>query len=248
MNAHARSHRVTSPVKPAETPETAGLAAESDPKRRRRVRTERLIWLGIIALVAGIFGYTELIAPNLEPKRFGVVVAGEIYRSGEPTPGGLKSVVERYGIKTVLDLGAHTPGSHEELLAQRTADALGVERIRLNLEGDATGDPEYYATALRLIRDESKRPILVHCAAGSQRTGCAIAMFRQIEQGWTFEEAYEESFQFDHDPDDPNTFVRQMLEEWTWPVEVAVRTGGEVRKSRAGGPMVADVPADESSE
>ena len=243
MKQESAKNRVASPVKPVVMPETAGLAADADPKRRRRVHTERLVWLSIIAVVAGIFGYTELIAPNLEPKRFGVVVPGEIYRSGAPTPGGLRSVVERHGIKTVLDLGAHTPGSHEALLAQRQAEALGVERILLILEGDATGDPENYAIALRLMRDESKRPILVHCAAGSQRTGCAVAMYRQIEQDWTFDEAYEESFQYDHEPDDPNTFVRQMLAEWTWPVEVAVRTGGEVR------PAITDAPtADESSE
>ncbi len=186
----------------------------------------------MVLAAIGLLGWTQWIAPNLEPKRFGVVVPGEIYRSGEPTPGGLKSVVERYGIKTVIDLGAHEPGTPEELLAQRTAEALGVTRIRLDLEGDATGNPEDYATTLRMLQDPATHPVLVHCAAGSQRTGCAIAMYRQIEQGWTFDEAYTESFRFDHDPSDPNTYVRQMLEDWTWPVEVAVRTGDEVRSGQ----------------
>lgn len=192
----------------------------------------RVVIAAVLVVVLGLLAWTEWLAPNLEPKRFGVVVEGAIYRSGEPTPGGLKSVVDRYGIKTVVDLGAHEPGSPEEILAQRTADALGVRRIRLDLEGDATGDPENYATTLRILDDPANLPVLVHCSAGSQRTGCAIAMYRQIEQDWTFDEAYTESFQFDHDPDDPNTYVRQMLEEWTWPVEVAVRTGGPVRSGQ----------------
>ncbi len=203
----------------------------SPPTRSRR--TARVIWLVIALALLGVLAWTGWLAPNLEPKRWGVVTEGAIYRSGEPTPGGLRSVVDRYDIKTIIDLGAHEPGSPEELLAQRTADALGVERIRLHLEGDATGNPEDYATTLRVLMDESKWPVLVHCAAGSQRTGCAIAMYRQIVDGWTFGEAYTESFMFDHDPDDPNTFVRQMLEDWTWPVEVAVRTGGEVRSTEA---------------
>ncbi|MEN0019548.1 MAG: tyrosine-protein phosphatase [Planctomycetota bacterium] len=188
-----------------------------------------LIIVGVVGLcVAAGVGYDKIIHPNLFPKRFGVVVDDAIYRSGELTPASTRLVVERHGIRTIVDLGAHEPGTREEALAQATADALGVRRIVMNLEGDATGDPNYYVDALEIMTDASLHPVLVHCAAGSQRTGCAVAMYRQIFEGESFDDAYRESWEYDHDPDDDGSQLRQMLERWTAPVEAALESGGEV--------------------
>jgi tyrosine-protein phosphatase SIW14 len=45
--------------------------------------------------------------------------------------------------------------------------------------------------ALKDLMDAPK-PILVHCARGSDRTGVVIAMYRIIFQNWTKEEAIKE--------------------------------------------------------
>src|SRR5690606_7957604 len=105
-----------------------------------------------LALAAAMAGagvlWAEGVWPHVAPKNFGVVhVEGgaeggegrrQVYRSGELTVAATAKVVERYGIRTIVDLGTHEPGTPEERIAQKTAEALGLTRYRFDLEGDAT--------------------------------------------------------------------------------------------------------------
>ena len=88
---------------------------------------------GLIACVIGVGGVAlvkeRLIRPNVEPKNFGVVVQGTLYRSGELTPAATHHVVDERHIKTIVDLGGYDGNPVGERLAQRTAEALGVEQI-----------------------------------------------------------------------------------------------------------------------
>ena len=51
------------------------------------------------------------------------------------------------------------------------------------------------------------KAVLVHCAAGSQRTGGVIALWRVLRDGWTVEQALHEMEAFDWDPDDDRELV-----------------------------------------
>lgn len=156
-------------------------------------------------LIAGAIALTVWfvvagVVPNVFPKNFGVVAEGEIYRSGKLTPAAFRTVIEDRGIRTIVDLGAWEPGTREDRLAQRVADAMGVRRVLLDLEGDATGDPEQYLQALRLATDPANQPVLVHCGAGSERTGCFVMLYRTIVEGEGVEPAFDEAQRFRHDP------------------------------------------------
>ena len=39
---------------------------------------------------------------------------------------------------------------------------------------------------------QAKKPVLVHCKHGADRTGCIIAAYRIVKFGWTKEEAIKE--------------------------------------------------------
>ena len=147
-----------------------------------------------------IWAWVALFQPNLFPKRFHTVQPGELYRAGKLTPAAVRTVVEERDIRTIVDLGAWTEGSREDRLAQRVADSLGVDRIRLNLHGDATGDPENYVRALKLVTDPTRQPVLLHCGAGTERTGCAIMLYRTIIQGEDADAAYDEAQRIGHSP------------------------------------------------
>lgn len=187
----------------------------------------------LVALAIGvsIWVFRFGVRDHVWARNFGVVTAGEVYRAGRLTPVATKRIVQRRGIRTIIDLGAYHPGSPEERRAQRTADALGVARYRLDLEGDATGNPNEYAHALRLIDDPRNRPVLVHCSAGSERTGCLVALYRARAQGTPLDHVgidrlmneanrYRDSRQ----PD-----LRGMLEIWGQRILDAVRDGSDVR-------------------
>jgi protein tyrosine/serine phosphatase len=164
---------------------------------------------------------------NLVPKNLGVVEEGRLYRSGELTTESTKRVVQAHGIRTIVDLGAHDPGTPEEALAQRTAEALGVTRYRFPLFGDGTGDPNEYVRALRVIFDPANQPVLVHCAAGAQRTSMCVVLYRNIAQGVPIDEAYAEALEYRHDPLD-NPKLKPMIDTWAGAIADSLRTGDEI--------------------
>lgn len=180
----------------------------------------------VITVLGGLLAWfiVEGVIPNLIPKNFGVVQEGKVYRSGELTMRALTTVVEEHGITTIVDFGAHDHHPDDERREQKTADLLGVKRYVLNLEGDARGDPNRYVEALRIMRDESAGPVLVHCAAGAQRTGCAIALYRSLIDGWEDERALLEAEEYRHDPvDNPN--MRRMFHTWKDEIARSLETG-----------------------
>ncbi|MEL7472484.1 MAG: tyrosine-protein phosphatase [Planctomycetota bacterium] len=139
--------------------------------------------------------------PNLSPKRFHTVVEGELYRSGKLTPAAFKTVVREHDIKTIVDLGAWPDGSVEDTRAARTAEALGVDRVEFDLHGDATGELDEYAQALAIMIDPARQPVLIHCGAGTERTGCAVMLYRTLIEGADVESAYAEAESIGHSGD-----------------------------------------------
>lgn len=190
----------------------------------KRPRWAGLIGLGLVTLALGAWGYGGLVRPNLVPKNFGAVVDGAVYRSGELTPAATRRVVETHKIKTIVDLGAYDHHPELERVAQRTADALSVERHVLRLEGDGRGNPNAYVAALRIIADPAKRPVLVHCSAGSQRTSACIMLYRSYFEGKPFDDTLHEAIAHKHDPGD-NTVMRPWLDEHAELIYHALRDG-----------------------
>lgn len=181
----------------------------------------------LVALSLALVGYTyvKLVHEHVVPKRFGVVEAGSVYRSGKLTPAALRQVARETGIRTIVDLGAYEPGTADEVRTQKVADALGVERYRMSLYGDATGNPNYYVQALRIITDPAKQPVLVNCGAGSQRTGCAVVLFRTLIQEGDLEAALAEARRFDYNPKRDKPFM-EVYNTWHGPIAEALRRGG----------------------
>ncbi len=177
----------------------------------------------IVVIVVGVIYGIKKTRYQFIARNFGVVEAGEIYRSGRLTPRMFRKVVGENNIKTVLDLGAYVPGSPEDLREQQLAEELGAERYRFYLDGDGTGNPNYYVQALRLMSDPDAQPILIHCAAGAQRTGVLVLLYRHVIQGQDLARAYPESFQYKHKPDEWQLLA--YVAQWNDEIAAALRTG-----------------------
>lgn len=173
--------------------------AHPDPRSAARARN-RLRSLVIATTITLLVLFIVSAWPRVFPKNFGVVVPDKIYRSGELTVSALADVVRGHNIKTIIDMGAYEPGTPEDTLQAMAAESLGVERYVLRLEGDGSGDPTMYLESLRLMTDESKLPMLIHCGAGSERTGMLVVFYRNIVQGVEVDRAFEEAKRFSHDP------------------------------------------------
>lgn len=114
-----------------------------------------------------------------------------LYRSGEPTEAGMKKLKEM-GVKTVIDLRAPSEMHFDE---DKVAKELGLKYIRLVMTS-APPTEKQVDTLLSTIKeakeDNSKGSVLVHCAHGSDRTGCMIGIWRVTQEDWDYDTAYKE--------------------------------------------------------
>jgi protein tyrosine phosphatase (PTP) superfamily phosphohydrolase (DUF442 family) len=105
----------------------------------------------------------------------GPVVPGRLYRSNHPTPGRLTGMVERWGIRTVINLRGRT-GNGSDALSRERAGRLGLDFVDVPFSsGHAPSRARVLelAEALRNMRE----PGLVHCKSGADRAGFAGVLF-----------------------------------------------------------------------
>lgn len=139
------------------------------------------------ALGGGAWAWQSAFGP---PKRFGVVETGRIYRSGEITPRQLERVARENGIRTVLSM--LDPDDAESVAEREAAERIGLRWLNVPLRGDGSSTAADRDRIRALLLDESNGPMLVHCAAGANRTGLACGMYRLHAQGWTVERVLSE--------------------------------------------------------
>ena len=165
--------------------------------------------MGLLAALAGggVWLWEDVLEDRLVPKRWGVVEEGRVFRSGQLHPALVRRTLERHGIDLVIsliDLTRADDDDREADEAERIAcEELEIERRVFPLRGDGTGAIENYARAIASIAEclEDDRRVLVHCAAGAQRTGGVVTGFRVLVQGWDPKLACAEMAEYDWDPD-----------------------------------------------
>lgn len=169
------------------------------------------IWRGAAASAAllVLIGAWELSDPPV--KRFGVVAPGRLYRSGEFTPRQLERLVRERRLGRVLSLlDGDAPQSQAE---RRVAERLGVEWVNVPLHGDGSSDAAARRRIVEMLCDPNAPPTLVHCAAGVNRTGLAVGLYRINNDGWEYDRVLEEllAFNFENLPKHEN--LRAALRE-----------------------------------
>jgi protein tyrosine/serine phosphatase len=113
---------------------------------------------------------------------FDVVKPDILYRSGQLNGKQLTAAVRRYGLKTIVNF--QRPGTvvdEERALAK----SLGVDFLNLPMTGDGFGQEAQFREVLKACDDPERRPVLVHCARGTCRTGASVALYRFERDGWT---------------------------------------------------------------
>ena len=141
--------------------------------------------LGVLVLASAALGGWLIVLDRqnrLHWDHWDVVKPGILYRSGQLTSTQLAEAVRRYGIRTVVNF--QLPG--KEMEAERAlARTLGVDFVNLPMPGDGFGEEYQFRKVLEIVDDLSRRPVLVHCARGTCRTGSAVALYRFERDGWT---------------------------------------------------------------
>jgi protein tyrosine phosphatase (PTP) superfamily phosphohydrolase (DUF442 family) len=166
----------------------------------------RRVALGVVALAifvvvcGGVWRF--VLRDRLIAKRFGVVVPGLVFRSGQISRHRIESVLTTYRIRCVIDLQGDDSNSPEQQAERETVKRLGIRRVSAPLIGDGTGEVEQYAVAVaELVRcRDAGEPVLVHCSAGSQRTGGVVAAYRLLIEGVSQADVLREMQRYDWNP------------------------------------------------
>jgi protein tyrosine/serine phosphatase len=157
---------------------------------------------GIITTAVALIGIPVAFANyqknNLRNVR--TVAPGILYRSGQLSHAGLTRVIYDFDIHTVVSLrdnyieGACPPDAAEADFCK----SLGMRHVRI---APKSWWPEYdgpppaqkgVATFLQVMDDPTNYPVLLHCFAGTHRTGAMVAVYRMEYGRWTNSEALAE--------------------------------------------------------
>ena len=138
-------------------------------------------------------------------KRLREVTPGRFYRSGQMNAAGFRETIDRFKIKTVLNLQHENPDPHlpekwlgkpviheKELCEQLNVRYVLMTPDILPTPNDLTKEPPAVTEFLKLLDYESAYPILIHCKAGLHRTGRLTAIYRMDKEGWDVGDALRE--------------------------------------------------------
>lgn len=155
----------------------------------------------VLSVAVGLVIWNSGLQDRLLPKRWGVVEEGMIYRSGRLPPFLLKTMARRHQIRWIVDLTFPDPVQDTE---RKIARELGIEYLNYPLYGSGIGKVWNYAHALAVMVSAKKehKPLLVHCSAGTQRTGGVVAAYRMLIEQKPPAVAYAELIQYGWSPDE----------------------------------------------
>lgn len=163
----------------------------------------------VIAIAILLFAYAlvvftkDVVKPLLVPKRFGEVIDGQFYRMGRVHPTHLSNILIGREIDTIVTFTSVMPGDYFQAAEKQIAEENGIDLIRMPLRGDGTGNPDVYLEALSRIHSDLSqgKKVLVHCAAGTQRTGGIVFLYQTIYQNLSVHTALNELLAYDFDPE-----------------------------------------------
>ena len=150
-----------------------------------------LVLLAIVLFFVGKYVYDMNINHNFE-----TITEGKVYKSGLIPPNEIKDYVQKYHIKSIVDL--RFPGTSDlinnpEIPAELTAEREAVAKIPgvnyFNNGSDQVPKQENLDTFFKIMDNADNYPVLIHCYHGIGRAEMYSALYRIEYEHFTNEQA-----------------------------------------------------------
>lgn len=166
------------------------LRAWTSSRRRRLALAATMppVWLGLVVLSIAITWYHRPLA------RLKTVVPDRIYISAMPTYRGLEVAQQRRHFKTIINLFPEDTPQRSPYLEEEIAFVKehGLHYLRSPSNPSPKASEAFLNETLRLARDPSAWPILVHCHGSVDRSPAWMGIYRFVVEKRSLLEAMQE--------------------------------------------------------
>lgn len=140
---------------------------------RSHIRNAMIITASGVAVFLAILAFQQVLRLS---GNFHTVVPDQFYRSSQLSPTALEGYVQRYGVKTIINLRGAEPNKKWYRDEKQVADSLGVTMVDFGMSATRLLSADRAAQLVAIMKDAQK-PILVHCLDGADRTGLVSVIY-----------------------------------------------------------------------
>ncbi len=181
----------------------------------KRTRLRRWLVYSGATLASLIAALAVVVFIVLQQGNFHTITPNEAYRSARLDAADLAAYLERYHIKSVLNLLGEQPNARWYQEERVVCEKLGVAHYSVSLSASLEPTEEQVRQIERIFA-VAPRPILIHCRQGSDRSGLVAAMWRVAVDKEPKEQAEKElSILYGHVPVGDTIAMDRFFEKWT---------------------------------
>lgn len=189
-----RSHKTLAPQNNPENSSAAQQTADSKPQAQAPAEPAKAVEVSFVGPRGNV--------PAGAPKDYGfwsfaVAVPDILSRSGQPTLADFQWL-KANGWKSDIDLridGDHAPEVSDDAKIPGFND-LGFNYLKIQMLDGAAPTDMQADQFLSFVTDPANQPAHVHCRGGIGRAGIMVALYRYSVQGWSMDQAIQESVLF----------------------------------------------------
>ena len=152
--------------------------------------------IGLFVLLVIVVGVGKYVYDMNINHNFETITEGKVYKSGAIPPDEIADYINKYHIKSVIDLRFPGTGdlvNNPEIPAELTAEKVAVEKIPgvnyFNDGSDQVPKPENLDLFFKIMDDKANYPVLIHCYHGVGRAEIYSAIYRIEYEGMDRDEA-----------------------------------------------------------
>ena len=145
---------------------------------------------------------------------FHPIKEGEAYRSAQMDGDELKYCIEKYHIKSILNLRGKYVEEKWYTEEMKVSSEHNVRHYDIDLSAYREPTPEDIQILIGLFKS-APRPILIHCQAGADRSGLAAAIWEvTVDKKSKLEAGKQLSILYGHMPVGPASAMDHFFENW----------------------------------